>query len=220
MAPIGLTLRLGRGAAVSYPLAAREPGDARHDVIFKISSNDHSVDDGQGLNVALWQGRGTALTVHEVEIVQTLERPDAPPVLAAPSVVSRVTARIVIVGNCQAEVLAYGLRTMLGSASSLVHYHFVGHQAKLHDNARRELLDCDLLFAQDISDFATYPFRSEIPDHVAVRRFPMLRLSTPWPFDSHNGLRDTHAELREAVDPMFHSLDGVLARLRREISRP
>jgi hypothetical protein len=45
----------------------------------------------------------------------------------------------------------------------------------------------------------------------------MLRLSTPWPFDAHNGLRDSQAELREAEDPTFPNLDGVLARLRRDI---
>ena len=48
-------------------------------------------------------------------------------------------------------------------------------------------------------------------------RFPMLMFATPWPFDSLSGLPDRHAELADAIEPLFPNLDGALARLRREV---
>ena len=213
----GMTLRVGRGATMCWALAPREPGGAIHEITFEIAGSAQSIAEGKNLSIALWQGPGEALTVDEVEIVQVPVQPNTSPRAVASAIVSGVAARIVIVGNCQAELLGLGLRAMLGSPKLEVHYHFVGHNAKLHDNARRELLECDVLFAQDIADFQTYPLRSEVPDRVTMLRFPMLRLATPWPFDAHNGLRDMLAERREAIDPIFPNLDGVLARLRRDL---
>jgi polysaccharide biosynthesis acetyltransferase WcbI-like protein len=138
----------------------------------------------------------------------------------APEPSGRAALNVVVVGNCQAELLTEGLRHLAVPRPLGVRYHFVGLQDRFLARGRADLQACDAVLIQDISDYSAYPLRDEIPSHVETHRFPMLRHSTPWPFDSHNGLRDRDAEAREAVDPMFPNLDGVLGRLRREIPDP
>jgi hypothetical protein len=137
---------------------------------------------------------------------------------ATPSVVGRAQVRAVIVGNCQAEVLTNGYRTSLDSRRLAIRYHFVNLQKNLIDGARLDLKSCDIVLIQDIADFEFYPLRLEIPNHALTCRFPMLRFSAPWPFDSHNGMVDRHAAERELHEPFFPNLDGGLGRLRREIA--
>jgi hypothetical protein len=47
--------------------------------------------------------------------------------------------------------------------------------------------------------------------------FPCIRFASPWPFDGCNGPTDPDAVAQEAPNFTFTYLDGLLARLRREI---
>jgi Polysaccharide biosynthesis enzyme WcbI len=146
-----------------------------------------------------------------------LRRIGEPPEPAATSaIIGKAQPCMVIVGNCQAELLTEGFRRQ--SAGRLgVKYHFVGLAERFHDAARADLRRANVVLIQDISDVANYPLKDVIPTGAEVHRFPMLRCSTPWPFDTHNGMPDREAEARETVEPLFLNLDGVLGRLRREV---
>jgi hypothetical protein len=47
--------------------------------------------------------------------------------------------------------------------------------------------------------------------------FPCIRFASLWPFDGWNGPTDQHAIAQEAPNFTFSNLDGLLARLRKEI---
>ena len=124
---------------------------------------------------------------------------------------------LVVVGNCQAEVVAEGLRHPIFSPFLSVKYQFVELPDCKREEGRRDLLECDTILVQDISNFDNYPLRTAIPTRVRTVRFPCLRLASPWPFDSQNGSGDARARAREDTPPMFTHFDGLLGRLRAEI---
>jgi hypothetical protein len=138
----------------------------------------------------------------------------------APAIVGDPRTRIVVIGNCQAELLTAGFSRLWRPRGLSAKYHFVGLPQRFHASGRADLAQADIVLIQDISDFELYPLKAEIPDRVETHRFPMLRHSTPWPFDTHNGLPDRMAEAREASEPFFLNMDGVLGRLRREVADP
>jgi len=133
---------------------------------------------------------------------------------------ARTRRSIVIVGNCQAEVLCRGLDLALDADKYRTVYHFAKMEPNLLDYARRDLDACDILLAQDIRDFELYPLRAEIPAKLRIVQFPCLWLASPWPFDGYNGPTDSLALEREGVNLAFPYLDGLLAKLRREIPDP
>lgn len=133
---------------------------------------------------------------------------------------ARTRRSIVIVGNCQAEVLCRGLDLALDVEKYRTVYHFAKLEPNLLDYARRDLNEADLLLVQDIRDFELYPLRAEIPTKLQVVSFPCLWLASPWPFDGYNGPTDSLARELEGVNLAFPYLDGLLARLRREIPDP
>ena len=133
----------------------------------------------------------------------------------------RSRTRILVVGNCQAETVSRGfLRTRALRERYDVKYQFVQLQSLLHESGRRELQASDVVLAQAIADWDEYPLRDVIPAGVPVVRFPLLRLASPWPFDGYNGPGDSVAHAREWPNLTFGYLDGLLARLRREIPDP
>lgn len=134
-----------------------------------------------------------------------------------PAIIDKAPIRVVVIGNCQAELLTEGLRHLRVSDRVSVRYHFVGLASNLHEGGRSDLGAATHIFAQDIPEWATYPLVSEILPSVEIHRFPMLRFATPWPFDAYNGSIDSHAARREATDPYFPNLDGVLGRLRHQV---
>jgi hypothetical protein len=129
----------------------------------------------------------------------------------------RTSLTIVVVGNCQAEVVCRGLRAeMLGGRFAPI-YHFVEIEPALHDQGKADLDDCHILLAQDIANWENYPLRFHIPPGLKMIRFPCIRFASLWPFDSYNGLVDRAAAACARSDPVPVYFDGLLGRLRREI---
>lgn len=124
---------------------------------------------------------------------------------------------LVVIGNCQAEMVAVGLRHPAFERQLAVAYHFVDLPEDARAAARQELARCDVVLVQDITNFDDYPLRAAIPEHAETVRFPCLRLASPWPFDSQNGPGDTRARGRAAEPPVFTHFDGLLARLRTDV---
>jgi hypothetical protein len=218
---ISLAVKMGPQTIKACPLALPPRRQSCHAIEFEVPPDfafDHGANDMLSLifgAVPMLSLAVSDLTLAELDVVnpQDLET-------GAPAIGNTSATRVVIVGNCQAAILAEGLRSLPEAHRLSVRYHFVEIAENLLDSGRAELRGSNIVLAQDIAEFASYPLRGEIPQHVEVRPFPMLRFSTPWPFDTHNGLMDREATAREQTDPMFPNLDGALARLRREIPDP
>ena len=124
---------------------------------------------------------------------------------------------LVVIGNCQAEMVTAGLRHPAFERRLASAYHFVELPRDAHEAARHDLAACDTVLVQDISNFDGYPLRAFIPERAEIVAFPCLRLASPWPFDSQNGPSDAQARDCDAEPPVFTHFDGLLARLRREV---
>jgi Polysaccharide biosynthesis enzyme WcbI len=138
-------------------------------------------------------------------------------VVGAAHIATSRQMRVVVVGNCQAEIVCRELRHPGLENRFAPIYQFVNLEESRHAQGRRELAECDLLLVQDIGNMEDYPLLADIPDRLDVIRFPCLRLASLWPFDGNNGPTDREAALREQQEPRFAYLDGLLARLRKRI---
>src|ERR1700682_3876960 len=98
--------------------------------------------------------------------------------------------KLVVIGNCQAEIVAEGLRQPAFAPHLAVTCHFVEFPDCRHESGRQDLLDCDTVLVQDISNYDNYPLRDAIPERAEFIRFPCLGLASPWPFDSQSGPGD------------------------------
>lgn len=127
---------------------------------------------------------------------------------------------IVVIGNCQGETVAAGLRHPAFVGCLVATYHFVDLPQESHEVGRRDLALCDTVLIQDIGNFADYPLRDAIPTRARTITFPCLRLASLWPFDSQNGPGDAVARARGDEPPVFTHFDGLLARLRTLIPDP
>ncbi|MFL5264990.1 MAG: WcbI family polysaccharide biosynthesis putative acetyltransferase, partial [Stellaceae bacterium] len=127
-------------------------------------------------------------------------------------------AKVLIVGNCQAQTLHEALARSSELNSRLdARYHFVALQQDLHEPGRAELEGCDILLVQDIRDWENYPLRPYVRENVRLIKFPLLHFASLWPFDHYNGPGDKEAYEREWPNLTFLYHDGLLARLRKEI---
>jgi len=129
---------------------------------------------------------------------------------------------ILVIGNCQANLLARGLsdNTHLARLFSVRHHAMI-YPANLIESGRREVEEADLILIQDIGDWNHYPLRDHIPlDQVPHARFPCIRFASLWPFDAYNGPGDELARTKDLPNFHFTYFDGLLARLRREIPDP
>ena len=125
--------------------------------------------------------------------------------------------KIVIIGNCQGDVIREGFNRLETLNSRFdARYYFVGLPDNLYEFAKRDLSECDILLVQDIRNWENFALRGFVPDDVETVYFPAVRFATPWPFDAWNGPGDSTAA-REAPNLTFPYHDGLLARLRREI---
>ncbi len=139
--------------------------------------------------------------------------------IAAPAVASG-SARIVIVGNCQAEALAQAFQRGLTHDRVRVKYHFMAMSPLYLDEARRDLQHCDVVLMQRIVECENYPLRADIPARTEIAPFPCLRLAALWPFDSYNGPQDHAALAAEGENRAFPYLDWRLAQLREAEPHP
>jgi hypothetical protein len=128
--------------------------------------------------------------------------------------------RLVVIGNCQAEIVAVALRHPTFGGRFAVDYHFVDLPAAEHERARCELARSSAVLVQDISDFEEYPLRGAIPEGRPIVRFPCLRFASLWPFDGRNGPDDKQARQDPRQPPHFVHFDGLLGRLRGQIPDP
>jgi Polysaccharide biosynthesis enzyme WcbI len=162
------------------------------------------------------------LTIAAVNLRETQRLADAEHSFGAttPRAPALITGKtnIIIIGNCQAQTVYEALvRTRAFNTRVDAKYHFVGLQQNLHELARNELANCEILLVQDINDWEHYPLRADIREDLRIMKFPLLHFASLWPFDHYNGPGDREAYEREAPNLTFLYLDGLLARLRREI---
>jgi hypothetical protein len=126
--------------------------------------------------------------------------------------------KLVLIGNCQCSVLVQAFNQVdLLSRSYLTKYHFVQLRPNMHEFARRDMEDCDVLLVQDIEDWKRFPLQDCVRPGADIIKFPLVRFASLWPFDAWNGPSDREAYLGEAPNVTFPFLDGLLARLRHEI---
>jgi hypothetical protein len=141
--------------------------------------------------------------------------------LMAPAIIGVARRRLVIIGNCQAELLCEGFRSVEGlNAKFAASYHPAHLQPNLHDIARAELRGADVVLLQAIREVESYKLHDDIPAAAERIELPLLWLAALWPFDSWTGLRDHHAHAQDAGAVMFQNHDGLLARLRTLIPDP
>jgi polysaccharide biosynthesis acetyltransferase WcbI-like protein len=134
---------------------------------------------------------------------------------------AKARAKVVVVGNCHADIVYEGFRhgaTLNGRFE--VRKHYVYMAPNLHEHGKRDLADCDIVLVQDIDQWEDYPLREYVPDSARIVKFPCLRFASAWPFDSCNGSRDIKAEVQDSPNYNFTYFDGLLGRLRQEIPEP
>src|SRR5437660_3996883 len=144
------------------------------------------------------------------------------PVAAPPAVPLRQRSahrqRLVLIGNCQCRTLAQAFNHA-GSLNKKFEakYHFIPLPGNLQEFAIRDLEACDALLIQDIHLWDDSPLRQHVRPGAEVIKFPFARFASLWPFDGWNGPSDRGAQNRESPNMTFPFLDGLLARLRKEI---
>jgi hypothetical protein len=196
-----------------------EPASVDFDVSEELSDG---VDEDFAFEFRFFHLGNADLTIAAVNLRETRELADAEHSFGAttprsPALITGKT-NVIIIGNCQAQTVYEALvRTRAFNTRVDAKYHFVGLQQNLHELARNELANCEILLVQDINDWENYPLRSEIREGLPIVQFPLLHFASLWPFDHYNGPGDREAYEREAPNLTFLYLDGLLARLRREI---
>ncbi|WP_376092252.1 WcbI family polysaccharide biosynthesis putative acetyltransferase [Roseomonas sp. CCTCC AB2023176] len=206
-------------ASRDFTEAALRSGDA---VLGLTLPADLALDTSQGNQVDLRLTRlrvgAPALTAADLEpAAGALRAPDR----GAPAILGTARANLVIIGNCQAGMIAnvFGNDDALHARFAARHHHHALAEP-LHEAARRELEAADIVLMQDIRDNDAYPLRDAIPPAARMVTFPCLRLASPWPFDGYNGAGDPDAFVKDYPNHEFDYLDGLLARLRREVPDP
>ncbi|HEV7323489.1 MAG TPA: WcbI family polysaccharide biosynthesis putative acetyltransferase [Bosea sp. (in: a-proteobacteria)] len=151
--------------------------------------------------------------VRTSDIAENGEAPARPSTTAHPARKS-----LLVLGNCQARILARALRNHHGFSRRFQVFH---HELELPDNlreqARRDLEASDILLVQDIKEWEQYPLRDHVPASARILRYPCIRFASLWPFDAFNGPDDRLAAAKDYPNFEFTYFDGLLARLRREI---
>lgn len=125
---------------------------------------------------------------------------------------------LLILGNCQARIVARAMRNHHGfSRQFQVLHHELELPQNLRHQARRDLECSDILLIQDIKEWEKYPLRDHVPPGAQILRYPCIRFASLWPFDAFNGPDDKLAAAKDYPNFEFTYFDGLLARLRREI---
>ena len=215
------------GAKASWKIRRDFTAEALQDghgwIDFEVPA-ELSLEDGKGVRfeVNLIHLTNADLRITAVDLHETLQEEATGASSRPRSLPSRASKRsVVIIGNCQALTVHEALlRNRELNARLDVRYHFVGLQKNLHDHGKRELEKSHVLLVQDINDWQTYPLRSYIRSDLPIFKFPLLRFASLWPFDFYNGPGDKEAYEREWPNLTFLYLDGLLARLRKEIPEP
>ena len=171
-------------------------------------------------DIRLYHRGNASLAIDSVDLIRLGDLADAAPAdrpLSRPAY-NRARRRLVIIGNCQSETLRQGF-ARIETLNRLfdVKYHFVQLPKNLHEFAARDLETCDIVLIQDIRLWDEFPLRDRVRPGADSVRFPLVRFASLWPFDAWNGPGDNEAREREGPNLTFPYLDGLLARLRRDI---
>lgn len=138
-----------------------------------------------------------------------------------PAAIQKERAKLVIVGNCQAGLVAEAFRQDAFLARRFKpRHHYMELPANLCEQGEKDLAECDILLVQDIRDWEKYPLRDRVPSGLPIVKFPCLGFASLWPFDAFNGPDDKEARRRDFPNYEFTYFDGLLGRLRREIPDP
>lgn len=215
-----LGLRRRRDVAVldSYDVPVPPSGPMPHERDIEIarqwSGDGHHV----GLNVKAIRSR-PGIVIDGIDLVRIGEAEYRPVAVSRPA--GRRRTRLVVFGNCQADLLAQVFRSELSESFSIV-YQSQAIRPQETDIFRRELEAADLLLAQEISDWNESPFAAAVNPKAQVLTFPVLRFASLWPFDASNGPGDSKADAIARLWPghRFAYHDGLLAKLRKEIPDP
>jgi hypothetical protein len=126
--------------------------------------------------------------------------------------------KLVLIGNCQCRTLAQAFNHA-GSLNKKFEakYHFIPQPENLQAFAIRDVEACEVLLIQDIHLWDDSPLRQHVRPGTEIIKFPFARFASLWPFDGWNGPSDREAQSRESPNMTFPFLDGLLARLRKEI---
>ncbi len=103
------------------------------------------------------------------------------PASPTPSTRLRGRRKVVIIGNCQSEILRQGF-AQIETLSKLfdVKYHFIQLPKNLHEFATRDLETCDVLLYQDIRLWDEFPLRDCVRDGADLVPFPLVRFASLW----------------------------------------
>jgi hypothetical protein len=129
-------------------------------------------------------------------------------------------AKLVVFGNCQAEVLSHVVRTEWCDRFATA-YQFVRVRNEEFEQSKREIEQADILLVQDIADWEDYPLREFVRGTAQVIKFPTLGLASLWPFDHYHPPNDSDATTLDWWrQEKFPYRDGLLARLRKDTPDP
>ena len=214
-------LRAKMGDIANFRVTAAQLRNGRVALDFEASA-DWSLDGERVLVDLKFFNRARGVAAVENVVLEGLPEYEAGEAggVGAPAVSSgRARTRVVTFGNCQAQVYANVLRHE-ASADLAISYQFIVLRPQSAERYRRELERADVVLAQDLADWETYPLREHVRDTTQVLKFPHLRLASLWPFDHYNGPGDPQAAQKDWPDQKFAYLDGLLARLRNETPDP
>ena len=190
-------------------------------VDFDVPS-EWGIESGENVWFDIQATRLSAAVTHITDVRISGVAPDEDADRAAASAPSAIVSRrsskkaVLVIGNCQAEVVVHELRIDPLSDRFSVNYHFVELPDHELEEGKRAVGNADIVLVQDISNWDNYPLREYISDTARIVKFPCLRFASLWPFDSCNGPGDPDAERRDWPQSRFPYLDGALARLRKE----
>ena len=127
---------------------------------------------------------------------------------------------IVVYGNCQGKVLF----DFINSSSNItekyeIFYHFVEMENTQRDDWQRQIDAADIVLAQDVRNWVSYPFREQAEGKTLVR-YPLVTFASLWPFDSAQGQSDTVALATNQSIPLhlrFDYQDALLTKMRSAI---
>jgi len=120
---------------------------------------------------------------------------------------------VVIVGNCIAEGIAFGLSSAEEAKSKFRFVPIPLHLRSLNDQKSLALIaEASHVFVQQLGAIDLHLISSTMATDARMFPFPSLVLRNLWPFDSDNGYRDDVAQA--FPEGRIRHFDGALAKLR------
>jgi hypothetical protein len=205
------------GHIATYQVSSEQLNEGRGTYDFEIPADSTYDGDHAWVDLRFYRRTKARLEIEQANIA-SLPAHEVPLASTAAPCMSRQSRRtkLVIFGTCQAQMLARIFMTELGR-SFRTSYQPACLPHRAAEQCVREIEDADILLVEDVSAWDNYPLRERVRDTTRLVRFPSLRLASLWPFDHQNGPDDPQATRLDWPQKTFDHLDGLLARLRKEI---